>query len=134
MTLHAHGTFEVQLAPQALAHHDADAALGRLAIDKQFQGVLVGTSQGEMLSARTSVEGSASYVAIEQFTGTLHGRQGTFVLQHTGTLTRGAQQLVIRIVPDSGTGELVGLTGTMTLEIADGVHAYDLAYTLPDAA
>lgn len=134
MTTHAHGTFAVQLTPQALAHAEADASLGRLAITKQFQGDLVGTSQGEMLSARTAVESSAGYVAIERVTGTLHGRQGSFVLQHSGTVDRGAQQLVISVVPDSGTGDLVGLVGTMTLDIADGVHAYDLAYTLPDAA
>lgn len=134
MTLHARGTFDVQLTPQALAHGGADATLGRLAIDKQFAGDLVGIGQGEMLSARTHVEGSASYVAIEWVTGTLHGRQGSFVLQHTGTMTRGAQQLMIGVVPDSGSGELAGLAGTMTLQIADGVHAYDLAYTLPDEA
>ena len=134
MTTHAHGTFAVQLTPQALAHAEADASLGRLAITKQFQGDLVGTSLGEMLSARTSVESSAGYVAIERVTGALHGRQGSFVLQHSGTVERGAQQLVISVVPDSGTGDLVGLVGTMTLDIADGVHAYDLAYTLPNAA
>jgi hypothetical protein len=134
MMTHAHGTFAVQLTPQALAHAEADASLGRLAITKQFQGDLVGASLGEMLSARTSVENSAGYVAIERVTGTLHGRQGSFVLQHSGTVDRGAQQLVISVVPDSGTSDLVGLVGTMTLDIADGVHAYDIAYTLPDAA
>ncbi|MBX0329700.1 DUF3224 domain-containing protein [Oscillochloris sp. ZM17-4] len=134
MTTHAHGTFAVQLTPQALAHAEADASLGRLSIDKQFQGDLVGSSQGEMLSARTGVESSAGYVAIERVTGALHGRQGSFVLQHSGTVDRGAQQLVISVVPDSGTGDLVGLVGTMTLDIADGVHAYDLVYTLPDLA
>ncbi|NTU83742.1 MAG: DUF3224 domain-containing protein [Chloroflexales bacterium] len=134
MTQHARGTFAVQLTPQPLSHADADASLGRLAIAKQFQGDLAGTSQGEMLSARTAVEGSAGYVAIERVTGTLHGRQGSFVLQHSGTMDRGAPQLLISVVPDSGTGALVGLTGTMTLQVADGVHAYDLIYTLPDAA
>jgi hypothetical protein len=134
MTLHAHGTFEVRLTPQSLAHADADATLGRFAIDKQFQGDRVGTSRGEMLSARTPIDGSASYVAIERVTGTLQGRQGSFVLQHSGTMNRGAQQLVISVVPDSGMGDLEGLTGTMTLQIADGAHAYDLAYALPGAA
>ncbi|MBX0329692.1 DUF3224 domain-containing protein [Oscillochloris sp. ZM17-4] len=134
MTTHAHGTFAVQLTPQALAHAEADASLGRLSIDKQFHGDLVGTSQGEMLSARTGVESSAGYVAIERVTGALHGRQGSFVFQHSGTVDRGAQQLVISVVPDSGTGDLVGLVGTMTLDIADGIHAYDLAYTIPDVA
>ncbi|RRR77235.1 MAG: DUF3224 domain-containing protein [Candidatus Viridilinea halotolerans] len=132
MTLHARGTFTVQLTPQPLADPAADPLLGRLAIAKQFQGDLVGTSQGEMLSARTDVEGSAGYVAIERVTGTLHGRQGSFVFQHSGTMTRSAQQLVISVVPDSGTDDLAGLAGTMTLQIADGMHAYELAYTLPD--
>lgn len=132
MTLHARGTFEVQLTPQPLAHAEADASLGRLAIAKQFQGDLAGESRGEMLSARTAVEGSAGYVAIERVTGTLNGRQGSFVLQHSGTMTRGTPQLTISVVPDSGSGKLTGLAGTMTLEIADGMHAYDLAYTLPD--
>jgi hypothetical protein len=134
MTLHARGTFTVQLTPQPLTDPAADPLLGRLAIAKQFQGELAGASQGEMLSARTGVEGSAGYVAIERITGTLHGRQGSFVLQHSGTMTRGAQQLAISVVPDSGIDELAGLAGTMTLQITDGVHAYDLAYSLPDAA
>lgn len=131
MTHHARGTFEVQLTPQPLADEGADLSLGRLAIAKVFAGDLAGSSRGEMLSARTAVEGSAGYVAIERVTGTLRGRAGSFVLQHSGTLTRGVQQLTITVVPDSGAGELVGLAGTMSLQIADGVHAYDLAFTLP---
>jgi Protein of unknown function (DUF3224) len=130
MTRHARGTFEVQLTPQPLADATADPGLGRLAIAKVFAGDLVGSSRGEMLSARTAVEGSAGYVAIERVTGTLHGRAGGFVLQHNGTVARGVQQLTITVVPDSGTGELAGLSGTMSLQITDGVHAYDLAYTL----
>lgn len=131
MTHHARGTFEVELTPQPLADTGADPSLGRLAIAKVFVGDLAGSSRGEMLSAHTAVEGSAGYVAIERVTGTLHGRAGSFVLQHSGTMTRGVQQLTITVVPDSGAGELVGLTGTMSLQIAEGVHAYDLAYTLP---
>jgi len=134
MTKHAHGTFEVQLKPQALAHAEADASMGRLSIDKQFRGDLAATSMGEMLSAGTAVQGSAGYVAIERVSGTLHGRSGSFVLQHSGTLTRGEGQLTITVVPDSGSGELEGLVGTMALIIADGTHSYDLAYALPDAA
>ncbi|MBP1467168.1 DUF3224 domain-containing protein [Candidatus Chloroploca sp. M-50] len=129
MTLHAHGTFTVQLTPQPLADPTADSLLGRLAIAKEFQGDITGISHGEMLSARSAVDGSAGYVAIERFTGTLHGRRGSFVLQHSGTMTRGAQQLTISVVPDSGTDELEGLTGTMNLQIADGVHAYDFIFT-----
>jgi hypothetical protein len=104
--------------------------LGRFTLDKQFGGDLEGTSKGQMLSAGTSVQGSAGYVAIERVTGTLHGRSGSFVLQHTGTMTRGAPQLTVSIVPDSGTGQLAGLAGTMTLDIAGGNHLYELQYTL----
>jgi hypothetical protein len=86
-----------------------------------------------MLTAATSVQGSAAYVAIERITGTLHGRTGTFVLQHSGTLTRGAPHQNITVVPDSGTGQLAGISGTMTINIADGKHSYDFEYTLPAA-
>jgi hypothetical protein len=126
----ASGTFEVKLNPQSLADTAADALLGRLSIDKQFHGALEGSSRGEMLSARTAVNDSAGYVAIERVNATLDGRKGTFVLQHNGTMTRGQQQLTITIVPDSGTGELVGLTGTMSIRIADGKHFYELQYSL----
>jgi hypothetical protein len=101
-----------------------------MSIDKQFHGDLEATSKGQMLAAVTSVKGSAGYVAIEQVTGSLRGRSGTFVLQHSGTMTRGAPQQIVSVVPDSGTGELVGLTGTMTITIADGKHSYDFEYTL----
>jgi len=83
------------------------------------------------LTAMTSVEGSAGYVAIERLTGALKGRKGSFVLQHTGTMNRSAQHLTISVVPDSGTEELTGLTGVMTIRIADGKHFYELEYTLP---
>lgn len=132
MTRHARGTFEVQLTPQPLTDAEAAPGLGRLAIAKVFVGDLAGSSWGEMLSARTAVEGSAGYVAIEHVSGALHDRQGSFVLQHTGVMARGVQQLTITVVPDSGAGELAGLAGTMSLQLADGVHAYDLAYTFPD--
>jgi hypothetical protein len=84
-----------------------------------------------MLSAGTSVKGSAGYVAIERVSGTLDGRQGTFVLQHSGTMSRGAPELVVRVVPDSGTGELVGITGSMRIIIAAGKHSYELDYSIP---
>lgn len=128
---HARGAFEVSLAPQALADSAADATLGRLALAKRFTGDLEGTSRGEMLTAMTPVDGSAGYVAIERVTGTLHGRRGSFVLQHSGTMSRGSPSLVITVVPDSGTDELAGLAGTMTVTIAGGRHSYDLEYTLP---
>lgn len=125
--IHASGTFEVKLAPQAT---DAEG-LGRMSLDKQFHGDLEATSKGEMLSAMTAVQGSAGYVAIEKVTGTLKGRTGTFVLQHTGLMNRGTPQLTITVVPDSGTGQLEGLTGTMAIQIEGGKHSYTFDYTLP---
>jgi hypothetical protein len=128
---HAKGTFEVTLAPLSLHDPGAGSQLGRLSLDKQFQGDLTGTGKGEMLSALTDVKNSAGYVAIERVTGILHGKSGSFVLQHSGTMTRGAQQLVITVVPDSGTGALAGIAGTMVITITDGKHFYEFSYTLP---
>ena len=131
-TRHASGTFDVKLNPEANDEGPAGAsALGRMAIDKQFHGDLDGASKGSMLTAGTSVKGSAGYVALERVVGTLHGRRGTFVLQHTGTMNRGAPQLSITVVPDSGTDQLVGLAGSMSITIAEGKHSYDFDYTLP---
>jgi len=133
VTTRASGTFDVKITPQpADAYADA-SALGRLTIDKEFHGELTGTSKGQMLTAMSSVQGSAGYVAIERVTGTLAGRRGTFVLQHTGSMSRGAAELVITVVPDSGTDELTGLSGTMTIDTSGGGHAYVLTYTLPAA-
>lgn len=124
----AAGTFEVKLAPQTAT----EPALGRMSIDKQFAGDLVGTSKGEMLAAMTEVKGSAGYVAMEKVTATLAGRSGTFVLQHSGTMTRGTPSLTITVVPDSATGELKGLSGTMTIDVADGKHSYVFRYTFAE--
>jgi hypothetical protein len=124
---HATGTFEVKLAPQPT---DAPG-LGRLSIDKQFHGDLEGTSKGEMLSAMTETKGSAGYVAMEKVTGALHGRTGTFVLQHSGTMNRGVASLSVTVVPDSGTDKLVGLTGKMAIKVEGGKHSYEFEYTLP---
>jgi hypothetical protein len=133
MTTHASGTFDVKLNPQS-SEEDADGTgLGRLSIDKQFHGDLEATSKGEMLSAGTSVKGSAGYVAIERVRGTLEGRTGTFILQHSGTMTRGAPQLTITVVPDSGTGGLEEISGTMTINIVNGKHFYEFDYVLPAA-
>lgn len=130
---HAKGTLEVKLTPQKPDNKEAESAnLGRMSIDKQFFGDLEATSKGEMLSAMTEVKGSAGYVAMERVSGTLQGRSGAFVLQHSGTMTRGAAQLSITVVPDSGTGQLVGLAGTMTVKITDGKHFYEFDYTLPE--
>ena len=127
MTTHASGTFEVKLTPQA---SESEASLARHALDKQFHGDLEARSKGQMLSAGTKVKGSAGYVAVEQVTGTLHGWEGSFVLLHRGIMTRGAPELTITVVPDSGTGALVGLAGGMAIQIADGKHSYDFEYTL----
>ena len=132
MTTHATGTFEVKLAPLASDGDAQDTTLGRMSIDKQFRGDLEGTSKGQMLTAGTSVKGSAGYVAIEKVSGTLHGRSGSFVLQHSGTMTGGAPQLKITVVPDSGTDRLVGLSGRFNIKIDDGTHAYDFEYTLEE--
>jgi hypothetical protein len=127
----ATGTFEVKLQPQANLDSEAGAALARLSLDKQFVGDLVGVGRGEMLSAVTSTKGSAGYVAIERFNGTVHGRKGSFVFQHSGQMNRGAQQLAISVVPDSGVDELLGITGVFKINIVDGKHFYEFEYSLP---
>ena len=134
MTRHASGTFDVKLVPQVADDYADAATLARMTLDKQFRGDLEGTSKGQMLSAGTAIANSAGYVAIERVTGTLHGRTGTFVLQHSGTMNRGAPQLVVTVVPDSGTGELVGLTGTMMIDISGGKHAYAFDYSVDRAS
>lgn len=131
VTLHAKGPFEVKPAPLA-SPELPQGILGRMSIDKQFHGELEATSKGEMMTAATQVKGSAGYVAMEQVTGKLNGRTGSFILQHSATMNRGVPQLSITVVPDSGTGQLVGLTGTMNIIITDGKHAYDLEYSLPE--
>ncbi|MGH9930347.1 MAG: DUF3224 domain-containing protein [Pyrinomonadaceae bacterium] len=132
MTTHASGTFEVKMTPQAPDDKGA-TAVERFLLHKQFHGDLEGTSKGEMLAISTAVPGSAGYVAMEQFTGTLSGRAGTFALQHTGTMTRGAPQLSVSVVPDSGTGALAGLSGKLDIKIADGKHFYEFEYTTAEA-
>lgn len=137
MTEHAKGPFDVKLAPQPLAFDDSDegAARGRMSLDKHFHGDLEAVSKGEMLSAMTATQGSAGYVAIEKVVGTLGGRRGTFVLQHFATMTRGAPRLEIVVVPDSGTGDLAGLVGTMHIVIAEGgKHFYEFDYDFDGAA
>jgi hypothetical protein len=130
MPIRARGTFEVKLTPQPPDANVEDSGLGRLSIDKQFHGDLEATSVGQMLSAGTAIEGSAGYVAIERVSGTLHSRSGSFVLQHNGMMARGAPRLTIEVVPDSGTGELAGLRGTMSIDIVDGQHFYAFEYEI----
>jgi len=128
--MQANGTFEVTRESQPMAAVSAPANLGRHTIDKRFEGDLQAHSVGEMLSAGSDVAGSAGYVALERVTGRLGGREGSFVLQHSGTMDRGAATLIVRVVPDTGTGELTGLAGSMTIRIASERHEYTFDYTL----
>jgi hypothetical protein len=130
---HASGTFEVKILPQPAEADVGDPTVGRLSIDKQFHGDLEATSKGQMLAVGTDVKGSAGYVALERVAGTLDGHAGTFALQHSGTMTRGTPQLSVTVVPDSGTGELVALTGKMDIKIDNGKHTYEFEYALADA-
>ncbi|MBK7408923.1 MAG: DUF3224 domain-containing protein [Saprospirales bacterium] len=125
------GTFEVKLKPLGFSQDGTDGIqLGRMSIDKRFYGDLSGQSNGEMLSAMTDTKGSAGYVAIEQVRGTLNGKKGSFVLQHFGTMNRGENRLILEVVPDSGTGELKGLSGSIQILMEDGKHYYEFDYSL----
>jgi hypothetical protein len=126
----ARGTFEVNLTPQEPDAITAGTSIGRMTLDKQFHGDLEGASRGQMLASLAAVEGSAGYVALEEVEGTLHGRRGSFVLQHSGTMDRGAPSLSVTVVPDSGTAELEGLRGTLQIVVEGGVHGYVLEYEL----
>lgn len=127
------GNFDVNLSPlDTHAEGENNIKLGRMAIDKAFHGELEATSKGEMLSAMMPVKGSAGYVAIEQVSGALSGNQGSFVLQHFGVMHAGNNRLVLEVIPGSGTGELAGLTGEMSIIIEDGQHFYEFEYTLPN--
>lgn len=130
MSTHAKGSFDVTLTP-ASENKSEDSTLARLNNEKIFSGDLEGTSKGEMLAARTVVKDSAAYVLIEKVTGTLAGRKGSFVLMHQATMNRGIPQQSITVVPDSGSGELTGLTGSMSIDLKEKKHFYDLTYTLP---
>ena len=129
---HATGPFDVKVTPQ---DDKFDPSLSRFILDKQFHGDLEATSKGMMLAAGTGAKGSSGgYVALEVVTGTLQGHSGTFVLQHSATMNRGVPTMSITVVPDSGTGQLTGLTGSMNIIIAEGgKHSYDFSYTLPQA-
>lgn len=129
--MRASGEFEVNLQPLvAFTQGSADARIDRFSITKTFRGDLNAHSLGEMISARSAVQGSAGYVAIEQVEGTLHGRQGTFVLQHYGVMAHGAQRLLLEVVPDSGSGELATLAGSIEIRIEGGRHFYDFEYSI----
>ena len=134
MPNHASGPFDVKIAPQKPDNPVSEAAnIARMSIDKQYHGDLEATGKGEMLATSPDAKGSGVYVAVERVTGSLKGRGGSFLLHHTGIMTRGVPQLTIEVVPDSGTGQLAGLTGKMTINIAkDGKHSYDFEYTLAE--
>ena len=128
----ATGPFDVKMAPQTMSDVAQHSGLGRMSIDKQFHGALEAASTGEMLAFRSTTPGSAGYVAMETVRGTLDGRAGSFVLQHSATMTRGEPALSVTVVPDSGTDALAGLAGRMAIDIAPGgAHSYRFEYTLP---
>jgi Protein of unknown function (DUF3224) len=132
---HAHGTFDVKLAPQKPDNKEAEAAkIQRMSIDKQFQGDIEGASKGEMLFNSSEVKDSGAYVAIERVTCKIDGRTGSFDLEHLGIMDRGRQQLSIAVIPDSGSGEFQGINGKMMITITNGKHFYDFDYSLPEAA
>ncbi|WP_263356988.1 DUF3224 domain-containing protein [Acidicapsa ligni] len=131
MTQHARGPFDVKTIPQPPEPHSETPSIGRFLLDKQFHGDLEGTSKGIMLSAGDPRSGSAGYVAIEVVTGKLNGHTGTFAMQHFGTMDAGSLSLEVQVVPGSSSGELKGISGKMTIQIADGKHSYDLEYSLP---
>jgi hypothetical protein len=127
----ASGSFEVTVQPLPNGEVCADPLFGRFLLTKKFSGDLEASARGHMLSAGTAIKGSAGYVAIDQVTGSLEGRQGGFVLQHSGSMNRGVPTLSIMVVPDSGTAELAGITGTLSINIVDGKHFYDFLYSFP---
>jgi hypothetical protein len=129
MAHHARGMFTVDVKP--LTPPPAEG-LSRLSIDKKMAGDLEGSTKGEMFSGGDPKQGVAGYVAIEVFTGTLAGKHGSFALQHTATMDQSGRKMSVIIVPGSGTGELKGIAGTFTIDIANGQHSYDLFYTLPE--
>ena len=129
VTMTARGTFDVKMTPQP-QDDGAGGGFDRLFSDKQFHGELDAVSKGQMLAARTAVEGSAGYVALELVTGKVNGRRGSFVLQHKGTMRKGVYNMDVTVIPDSGTDELVGIAGAMTITIEGGKHSYNFEYTL----
>ena len=127
----ARGSFDVTMRPDSDEDRAEGTTLGTMVVEKRFHGDLDGTGRGRMLTGMTPVEGSAGYVLIERVRGRLQDRRGSFLLQHSGILDRGTPRQVIEVVPDSGTDDLTGLSGRLTIQISEGAHAYTLEYTLP---
>jgi hypothetical protein len=130
----AKGSFEITMNAEPPYDSADGIMLARASFDKRFSGPLDATSKVNMLSARGPIEGSAGYVAIERVVGTLDGRRGSFVLQHTGVMNRGERSLTITVVPDSGTAALRGISGKMEIEIVNGQHFYEFEYELGAAS
>ena len=130
MTKHATGTFEVKVTPLAPEDNVGDPKIGRLSLDKQFSGGITAVSKGQMLGYQSETPGTGGYVAIERVNGTLDGKKGGFALQHIGTMGSGKFDLNVSVVPGSGTGELAGISGKMTITIDGSKHSYDLEYTI----
>ena len=124
----ARGTFDVKVTPQA-QDDPAGGPFSRLFLDKQFRCDLMASSKGQMLAAGTGVARSGGYVALEQVTGTLHGKRGSFILQHKGTMRKDVYTIDVTIVPDSGTDQLMGIAGTMKIQVDGKNHSYALEYT-----
>jgi hypothetical protein len=130
----ATGTFEVKVEPIPAESKGDRPSFPRFTLDKQYRGDLEGTSQGEMMTASGTMEGSAAAVAIEHFNGSLNGRKGSFALVHSATMRRGGEySMIIRVVPDSGTEQLAGLTGTLEIVIEGNVHHYNFDFSLPES-
>ena len=129
--MRATGTFDVKITPQASDLAPEGPNLGRMSLDKQYHGDLDGAAKGEMITAAgMAVKESAAYSAIERVSGSLHGKKGSFALQHTGVMTRGKPSLTVTVVPDSATGDLAGLTGRMDIIIEGKQHSYVLDYEI----
>lgn len=132
MSEKATGTFEVKVTPLPEDVKVQGVAVGRLSIDKVWSGDIVGTSKGEMMTAGGAVKGSGGYVAVEMMKVSLKGRSGTFTLMHHATMKSDADfKMLINVIPDSGTGELTGLAGALTIIVEPGKHSYVFDYTLP---
>lgn len=128
----ARGRFDVKVTPIPMGD-PGTGRFNRLFLDKQIQGDLEATSEGEMMGADSPVQGSAGYVAVERITGSLHGKKGSFVLQHKSSMRKGADfRMDITVVPDSGTHELTGLAGTFTIIFEGKNHLYEFDYTLEE--
>jgi hypothetical protein len=132
MTFHAEGDFDVKNSPLPADDVTTGTGIGRFALDKQYHGDLEATAKGLMLGFGNPAEGAAGYVAIEQVTGTLRGRSGSFAIQHFGTMEGGRFDLKLLVVPGSGSAGLAGISGTVTFTNSSGKHAYSMDYTLPD--